>query len=296
MTRFAMLSIAILFAAPAAAQDLAKSKETSDAPAPGLKNLLQNCDAHKFETTVESVVDGKPHQSKVKMCGTEGQSDADWINSLKDAIAKLQSNSEMPAVTREQIIAAVKAEIARLEGNPSPSPGTLPPGRSIDSSSRSLTSDYSVLPPLSPASPPPSSHTTAAAGSSSATPMPASPVATPPAPMAPLKRSVVPAKPRLDFSCISPEFPGGGPCVTLTRDTILTVRAGEALPAGIALHFFRSGRQRDEVALGSMRKGQSLRFAIPQAVCSGAVSGEVEMAIVRSGQVVDRRGPYLLRC
>jgi hypothetical protein len=38
--------------------------------------LIQSCDAHRFETIVHAVVDGATHNSKVKLCGVEGQSDA----------------------------------------------------------------------------------------------------------------------------------------------------------------------------------------------------------------------------
>ena len=68
--------------------------------------LVQSCDAHKFETVVG--------ESKVKLCGVEGQSDAEWIETLRDAIKKLEANKDMPADKREQIVAAIKSEIARL--------------------------------------------------------------------------------------------------------------------------------------------------------------------------------------
>ena len=65
-----------------------------------------NCDAHKFETVVG--------ESKVKLCGVEGQNDAQWLDTLRDAIKKLEANKDMPAPQREQIVAAIKIEIARL--------------------------------------------------------------------------------------------------------------------------------------------------------------------------------------
>jgi hypothetical protein len=301
MTRTAMISLALLLGAPAAAQDPPQSAaDPSGAPSAKMESLLQNCDAHKFETTVESTVDGNPHRSKVKMCGKEGQSDADWIGTLKDAIAKLEANTEMPESTRNQIITAIKAEIARLEGGASASAQTsaLPAGRSVGST-ESLSNDYSVLPPLkiSPPPPPqvlvPTTESTVAAIESAKNAAPSATTQTP-APVSPAPP--LPAKPRLAFSCISPEFPGGGPCVTISRDTLLSVKAAEALGPGVSLRFVRQGDSKAELALGSMRKGQSLRFAIPQPVCSGVVSSEVVIAVVQAGRVVDRQGPSLLRC
>lgn len=297
MTRHALIPLAILLAAPAFAQDKPAS---ADAPSGKMENLLQNCDAHKFETTVESTVDGKPHNSKLKMCGNEGQSDAEWIDTLKDAVKKMESNATMSESMRNQIVGAIKAEIARLEaGGTTPAAGTLPAGRSQPNAADTLANDYSVLPPLPKSNPaptrvlnaPPTTPTAVAAEPAAviaASNQAPAPVAAPPAPPR--------AKPKLSLTCISPEFPSGGPCVTISRDTFLNVKAGEPIGPGVALRFVRQGVPKAEFALGSMHKGQSLRFPLPQSVCSGVVSGEVEIAVVRDGSVVDRQGPSLLHC
>jgi hypothetical protein len=296
MTRFAIFSIAVLLAVPAAAQDQAQSG--SAAPSPKLENLLENCDAHKFETTVDSVVDGQPHRSKVKMCGTEGQSDADWIGTLKDAIAKLDANKEMPPATRDQIVSAINAEIARLNGvgTANPNDSLLPPGRSASKSPQPLSNDYTLLPPLPTTTPPPprvlppAEEAALAGGASSAAAAVTVPGAPPPAPKPAM------ANPRLSFSCVNPDYPGGGPCITLTRDTMLTVKSPAAVAGDLSLRFVRQGDARADVSLGAMRKGQTVRLSIPQAVCSGVVTSEVVMQVIGGGQVLDRQGPYLLRC
>ena len=77
-------------------------------------HVLRSCDAHKFETVVEELVDGQPHKSTVKLCGKEGQTDAQWIGTLKDAIAKLKLNPQMPEAVKNQIITALNSEIGRL--------------------------------------------------------------------------------------------------------------------------------------------------------------------------------------
>lgn len=288
MTRPLMLIAMILAAAPAVAQPPSKaappSKTGSGAPNAKLESLLENCDAHKFETTVDTTVDGQPHRSKVKLCGKEGQSDSEWIGTLEDAIAKLESNKEMAPAVREQIVNAVKAEIARLESQPevSTSAGALPTPRA-DTAPAPLSNDYSALPPL-PAPPPQASPANVAATGAGA----ATAVAAPPPALV--------AKPRLSFSCISPEFPGGGECISLSRDTIITVKAGEAIADSISLHFLRNDQDRGDVTLGAMRKGQTVRFELPQSVCKGVVTAEIEMRVVRSNQTVDRQGPFLLHC
>lgn len=299
MTRFALFPIAMLLAVPAAAQDQPQSTPATEsgsaAPNAKLENLLENCDAHRFETTVDSVVDGQPHRSKVKMCGKEGQSDADWIGTLNDAIAKLEANKQMPATTREQIVGAIKAEIARLNGEGATDPNdTLPPGRSANSA-EPLSNDYSVLPPLPTTTPPPPrvlppAAEAALAGSSSTTASAPAPVVPP----APPKPAI--ANPRLSFSCVNGDYPGGGPCVTLSRDTIVTVKSPAAVAAPLTIRFTRQGDARADVDLGVMRKGQAVRFDLPRAVCSGVVTSEVVMQVVGGGQVLDRQGPLLLRC
>lgn len=309
MTRHAILSIALLAGAPALAQGGAQPAGSNDKPAeaasPQVQNLLQNCDAHKFETIVESVVDGQPHRSKVKMCGTEGQSDADWIHSLEDAIEKLKANSEMPESSRNQIIAAVQAEIMRLKGKTSLDvDGALPPLRSANRAPKPLTDDYTLLPPLPKGSPPPPqlvkprpepappevSTATAEVAAAPAAPLAAAPVAPPPPKPAAI------ANPGLKFSCIGPEYPAGGPCVTLSRDTIVSVKAPQGVSNRLSLRFVRNGDLRAEMELGTIRKGQAVRLSIPQAVCKGVVTSEVQVEVIGGGQVVDRQGPYLLRC
>jgi hypothetical protein len=302
--------IALAAAVPAVAQEQAPrtaTEQPSGEPAPPkLKTLLQDCDAHKFETAVQSVVDGKPHVSRVKMCGVEGQSDAEWIGTLKDAVAKLEANSEMVASTREQIITAVKAEIARLEGEtskPAAAPD-LPAARPVESSN-ALTSDYTILPPL-PNNPPPTAHVLPPAEEVAEVTAPPAKVVTDQErkrvekavepPIAQMSAAKPVDKPRLTLSCISPEFPAGGQCITLTRDTVLRVKAGEDIAAGLSLRFIRNGAERGAIELGSLRSGQAINYRLPAQVCSGVVSSEVQLDVVRNGQRVDRRGPYLLHC
>src|SRR4030095_9173585 len=91
--------------------------QANAAPPPEAEALIANCNAHKFETTVKKVVDGKPRKSQVKLCGKAGQSDAAWVFTLKDAVAKVAANDKMPGDVRVQISTALDAEIERIEAN-----------------------------------------------------------------------------------------------------------------------------------------------------------------------------------
>jgi hypothetical protein len=265
--------------------------------APKMEKLLQDCDAHKFETVVNSIVEGKPHQSKVKLCGTKGQDDAAWVNTLKDAVAKVKANDKMPAEIRDQIASALDAEIIRLGtkgasmalvADSAPSIAKAAPGITIASlaprpapgaSTRPLSQDYGSVPPL----PEPKAVVATSIGIGSILP------------------SLPP--PRMTLHCGSSDDPSVfDSCGTMRTDTILLLRADEQLPAGTSLRFVRRDDNRGQVALASLRSGQTARIPLPHRVCDGVVRSEVQIEVLRkpaaSGaeQVVDTLGPYDLRC
>jgi hypothetical protein len=295
----AMLALGAASGAAAAAQD---SPETSE-PNKDVQQLLQNCDAHKFETTVEAVIDGQPSKKRVKLCGKDGQSDADWIGTLKDAIVKLKANPEMDAGVRQQIVNAINAEIARIEMTAS---ANMPKARQAQANpARSISSDYSALPPLPATPPPPPSVLGPTASTSTSTKM--TPVSSDEAPyVAPVASVPVAAAtaslptgpvPKLSFDCSSTSDIGGpAPCAGFSRDTLLTIKAQDNLPAGVSLRFLRNGEQRAEVRLAEMKRGKSLRIALPRAVCAGVGDGSLDLKIVQNGAVVKSDGPYALRC
>ena len=252
--------------------------------------VIADCEAHQFQTIVHVTVDGKPHSSKVKLCGTTGQSDAAWLRTLKDAAAKVGANAGMSADAREQVIAALNVEIARLtpviNASPPPPatfslspPSALPPPRapSLLTSPTGGPVEYSALPPM------PAPKPAAAIGVMAAN--------TPPP---------LPA-PRLSLRCLATNTVSAEvPCDQLERDMYVTVRADEDIARGTSLRFMRRGDNRAEVALLQLRRGQSQRFALPPRVCQGVAGSQIEIQVVRvagsASQVVDTRGPYELRC
>ncbi len=242
--------------------------------------VIANCAAHKFQTTVA----GKPRSSKVKLCGKVGQTDADWLRTLKDAVDKVGANSGMSSAIKEQIISALNVEIARLspiaEAKPPAEPmsstmAVLPAPRAIVSPSTE-TAEYSTLPPF----PAPLAATSANA-----------PIAAPPA---------LPV-PRLTLRCLATNtLSAEGPCDLLERDTLLIVRADENLPGGTSLRFLRRGDDRGEIDLPALRNGQAQRYSLPSKLCAGVAGSRVQIQVVRatgkSSRVVDTRGPFELRC
>lgn len=275
----------LLGAAAGAAPQTPKPAEPEAA-----KQLMESCDAHKFETVVKAVIDGEPRQSKVRLCGKEGQSDADWIVTLKDAIEKLNANKDMAPEVRGQIVTAIDKEIARLEsGGSEQALSGPPPPRAKPQTSAKLADQYSSLPPL-PTTPPPPPHVIApvamghAAKVSGSIPAVAAPIATGPAP-------------KLMFACYAPgDLAGDAPCTGFQRETVLTVRAREDLRKGLELQFARNGEARATVDLAQLGRGKSIRIPLPADVCRGVGDGRLDLQIVEGGFVVASDGPYSLRC
>ena len=258
------------------------------ATAPG----AADCSSHMVEIPVLVTAKGLPKQSKVKICGKLGQSDADWAGTLRDALAKVETDSRMSASVKDQIISGLKIEIAKLSSaavKPPPAPAAIEPTPAPTPSIASVTPapiakpsvdtgrvEYSALPPM-PAPLPPTAATAAAT-------------------VAPF----LPA-PKMSFHCLSTNTIGrDGPCDALERDTVMTVKADEDLPNGTSLRFLRRGDNRAEVDLAPLRRGQSQRFSLPAKVCQGVTGSRVEIQVIRATvkapQVVDTRGPFDLTC
>ncbi|HKC03349.1 MAG TPA: hypothetical protein VKC17_08605 [Sphingomicrobium sp.] len=269
----------LLFALLLAAEPAAASPEP----------LIADCEAHQFQTIVHVTVAGKPRSSKVKLCGKTGQTDAEWLHTLKDAIEKVRASESMSAEAKDQVIAALNVELARLTpaADTSPPPATvvaLPPASTVPPPPPPFVSapvggpvEYSALPPL-PAPLPAASSVMIAA--SAPPPLPA---------------------PRLTLRCLATNTVSAeGPCDPLEQNMVLTVRADEDVARGTSLRFLRRGDNRAEVALLQLRRGQTQRFALPANVCKGVAGSRVEIQVIRaagsSTQVVDTRGPYDLRC
>ena len=122
-----MFAVAVggLAAAPGMAQDKPAGEGAQADPVAAA--IIADCSARKFETSIEVVADGKPRKSRVRLCGKQGQTDAEWTNTLKDAVNKVGANENMPRAAKDQLIAALNAEIARLGpiGASAPAPSAV---------------------------------------------------------------------------------------------------------------------------------------------------------------------------
>lgn len=240
-----------------------------------------DCAAHRFEATIHlSGPDGKLQDKTVRMCGTKGSSDGEWISTLKDAVAKTAA-SEMPQAAKEQIVAAVNAEIQRLSLPRLDLPhgadiSTLPRTTAKSVPSAPLARDYNALPPLPTATTVAPPH-----------------VLEPDAAVAPVAH--------LTLRCaLVGDEDRPGSCETIDRDTVFVVRADEAYPKGLAMRFLRHGDSRAEVTLPAMIAGATTKIRLPRAVCTGVVRSKVEIQAVganaAAGTLAGTVGEYDLRC
>lgn len=279
-----------LFALLFAAAEPVSAPTGAARPADVATALTGNCSAHKLEVPVTATVRGVTKQAKVAICGQVGQTDAQWVDTLKDARAKVIANPKMPATVKQQITTGLDREIARL-AIASPPPVPEP---------KALAAVPPVANPLAP--PPPASvGPTPLAEYSALPPMPA------PKPAVVADSNYKPPqllpRPRFTLRCFNPnDTLGDVECNELVRDMRLTIRADEDLPAGTALRFLRRGDARGDVEVAQLRKGRSERIPLPPSVCAGVGGSRVEIQVLRrgagaaSGQVVDTLGPYELRC
>jgi hypothetical protein len=245
------------------------------------------CNARRFETIVNFVADGKPHRSRVRICGEEGQSDQEWVRTLKDSVEKTTASTTLDSEAKAQIITALKAEIADVEAGMKQGaltnliavpPPAKPQQPSAATRTPSAPIEYSSLPPM----PTPKAAAGAAAVTASLPPLP---------------------RPKITLRCLTPgQIGGAGPCDTFERDTLVSVHADENLPSGVSLRFLRRGDNRAEIEVEQLRKGQAMRFTLPPEVCRGVVGSRIELEVVRrrasdsAGRPVDTLGPYELRC
>ena len=258
------------------------SARASPEPAATAKKLIADCGAHHFETTVRITgADGKPQEKTVRMCGFKGQSDAEWIATLKDAVNKTADNPEIPAAAKDQIIVAVNAEIVKLL-HPDlgiaagPDISKLPKRNIVAAPVEPLSRDYGALPP-----------------------MPTAPTVAPPHLLG--ADGAIAAAARLSLRCASAgDEDRPGSCDSIDKDTVLVLRADEPFPRGLAVRFVRHGDQRAELDLPPMKSGETTILRLPPRVCAGVVRSRLEIQAVGanapSGTLAGTIGEYDLRC
>jgi hypothetical protein len=272
--------IALIVAASALLSGVAIAQESGDraseeAPPP--------CDGQLFVFEA-----GPPlHVAKVTLCSKKGATPGELVKMFESAASALAENLHMAPEKRSSLIAQMhakadevrnekSAEAAGTIGGASGMPALAPlrPTAPVD-----RAPEYAVLPPLPAPKALPATSTAAVASAPAL------------------------SRPQLTVECFNPaDLAGPAPCDSLERETVLTVHARDAVPAGTSLRFIRRGNVRAEIELAQLGRGKSAQFTLPRPVCAGVVESKVEIQIVRrakgsdAGQVVESMGPYFLRC
>lgn len=77
--------------------------------------FVANCGkGRKFESSSSTGDDKDKHVSKMVICSDPGESDEAWAKTLRDALARVESNQDMPAEGKARIAADLRSEIAKL--------------------------------------------------------------------------------------------------------------------------------------------------------------------------------------
>ena len=271
--------IALILAGFGLAASSAAAQQASE-PGTELKALAA-CDARKFETLV--IVDGSRGKT-VKVCGKPGQTDAEWLVTLRDSANKVKADKAMAQTVKDQILAALEAEIGRLEE----AAAATAPAASVATiainerpvSTPEAPPQYSSVPQL-PVPKPRLSASQAKASEAKASQANA--------------QSAPPIRPRLTLRCAMPRESYVA-CARFERETQLIIRADEDIAVGTSLRFLRGGDNRAELDLSKLRKGDLLREKLPGRVCSGVLRGKVLVQVLSKGQVAETLGPYALHC
>ena len=78
-------------------------------------NFAADCSrGRKFESSDTAAPDAKQKRvSKMVICSDPGESDEAWAKTLREALATIEANDDMPADGKAKIIADLRSEIAK---------------------------------------------------------------------------------------------------------------------------------------------------------------------------------------
>ena len=68
----------------------------------------------KFESSSSTGDDRNKNVSKMVICSDPGESDEAWAKTLSEALARVESNDDMPAEGKARIAADLRSELAKL--------------------------------------------------------------------------------------------------------------------------------------------------------------------------------------
>lgn len=75
---------------------------------------VAHCAERKFETSVETEIDGEMRRARVILCPQPEDSDIEWAATLDRAAVSVEERSELPPETKARLAAEIRAEAARI--------------------------------------------------------------------------------------------------------------------------------------------------------------------------------------
>lgn len=94
---------------------------------PQAKAIVTGCGARHFETNAEVVDGGQKRLTKIKLCAKPGEDDAMWVKSLQQAAKTIDGTDRLAVESRAKIVAALNAEIIRVQASIAAQPGVIAP-------------------------------------------------------------------------------------------------------------------------------------------------------------------------
>jgi hypothetical protein len=76
--------------------------------------FVANCgEGRKFESVAKTGDGDKQNVNKIVLCADKDESQAQWEKTLRDALARLEANKDMPSEGKAKIMADLRSEIAK---------------------------------------------------------------------------------------------------------------------------------------------------------------------------------------
>jgi hypothetical protein len=79
-----------------------------------VSTMVSDCGGgRRFESAAQTGEGDKKSVNKIVLCADKGESQAQWDKALRDALARLEANTDMPSEGKAKIMADLRNEIAR---------------------------------------------------------------------------------------------------------------------------------------------------------------------------------------
>jgi hypothetical protein len=101
-------------AAPSTTVEVQQTVHGGDIDKADAEKIMATCGTRRFESSADVEEGGHVRRAKLLLCAKPGESDAEWIATLRKAAASVDSSDRLPEDAKAKIGSELKAEIARL--------------------------------------------------------------------------------------------------------------------------------------------------------------------------------------